>query len=53
MATVTSVVPRAESGQQVGDYATAFESVEQSIEDGNLNVALDGDPVIIEIKPEM
>lgn len=51
LATVTRVVPRAESGQQVGDYATAFEAFESPIEDGGLDVALNEDPVIIEITP--
>lgn len=50
-AIVTRVVPRVESGQQVGDYATAFESYEMPIEDGSLNVTLGEDPVIVEIMP--
>ncbi|MHB8793510.1 MAG: hypothetical protein ACYC6O_09275 [Thermoleophilia bacterium] len=49
LATVTRVVPRAGSGRQMGDYATAFETLEIPIEDGGLDVALNEDPVIIEL----
>ncbi|MBI5869449.1 MAG: hypothetical protein HZB44_00595 [Actinobacteria bacterium] len=49
MATVTKVVPRAESGQQVADYATGFDSVELAVEGGSFEVALNEDPVIIEV----
>jgi hypothetical protein len=51
MAALTKVVPRAESGQQVSDYTTAFETSELPVEDGSLDITLDEDPIIIEIIP--
>ncbi|MFA6000634.1 MAG: hypothetical protein WC828_00755, partial [Thermoleophilia bacterium] len=48
MATVTSVVPTSDSGKDVKDYGTAFKSDSKPIEDGNVSVTLDEDPVIIE-----
>lgn len=46
--TVTSVVPAADTGQEVTDYATAFTVTTYSVSNGSVTIPLGEDPVVVE-----
>jgi hypothetical protein len=48
-ATATSVVPSADTGQEVSDYATAFQELLYTVSDGEVTITLGEDPIIITV----
>ena len=47
---VTSVVPSADTGQDVTDYATAFPVTVYPVSDGSIIIPLGEDPVLVEVE---
>lgn len=45
---ITSMVPHFTTGQQVADYATAFDVADQAVADGAVQLSLGQNPVVIE-----
>jgi hypothetical protein len=48
--TVTAVVPSADTGQDVADYATAFTVTIFPVSDGSVTITLGEDPVFVEVE---
>ncbi|MFQ5595632.1 MAG: hypothetical protein ACE5HA_15915, partial [Anaerolineae bacterium] len=46
--TVTAVVPSADTGQEVTDYATAFSVATYPVSDGSVTIPVGEDPVLVE-----
>jgi len=47
---ITKAIPKYDTGKEVTDYSAAFEERAEAVNDGNLTITLDKDPVFVEAK---